>query len=100
MVGDDVYITLLHNVSFYNNVVGGELGEDGAAIRVYNSTVSVNGTVMFCNNKADNNGGAVYLLYSTILAQQGTVKFYSSTANNGGALTLVKDLVSVATQQQ
>ena len=89
VVGDNVDITWLHNVTFYNNVVvnaSGELSEDGAAIRVYNSTVSVNGTVMFCNNIAGNNGGAVYLLYSTILAQQGTVTFYNNTADNGGAV--------------
>jgi len=44
VVGDNTDITLLCNVTFYNNVVAdtsGELSEDGAAIRVYNSTVSV-----------------------------------------------------------
>ena len=89
VVSDNVDITLLHNVTFYNNVVvdtSGELSEDGAAIRVYNSTVSVNGTVMFCNNKAGGNGGAVYLLYSTVLAQQKTITFYNNTADNGGAI--------------
>ena len=89
VVGGNTDITLLHNVTFYNNVVvdtSDELSEDGAAIRVYNSTVIVNGTVMFCNNKAGNNGGAVYLLNSTIFAQQGTVTFYNNTADNGGAV--------------
>ena len=41
---------------------------------------------MFCNNKAGNNGGAVYLLCSTLLTQQGTVMFYNNTADNGGAV--------------
>ena len=89
VVGDNVDITLLHNVTFYNNVVvdtSGKLSADGAAIKVYNSTVSVNGTVMFCNNKAGNNGGAVYLLYSNITTTEGIVIFYNNSASNGGAV--------------
>ena len=89
VVGDNTDITLLHNVTFYNNVVvdtSGKLSEDGAAIRVYNSTVCVNGTVMFCNNKAGNNGGAVYFLYSNITTTEGIVIFYNNSASNGGAV--------------
>ena len=89
IVGDRTNITLLDNITFCSNIVVGTHGYpslDGAAIRVYNSTVNVNGTVMFCNNKVGGNGGAVYLLYSNILVQRGIVTFYNNTANNGGAV--------------
>ncbi|XP_065901388.1 uncharacterized protein [Dysidea avara] len=89
VVGDNTDITLLHKVTFYNNVVvdtSGKLSGNGAAIRVYSSTVSVNGTVMFCKNKAGNNGGAVYLLYSNITTTEGIVIFYNNSASNGGAV--------------
>lgn len=92
VVGDNADITI-HNVKFDNNVIvgtNGDLTGDGAAIRVYNSTVNVSGPVMFRNNKVGNDGGAVYLSYSNITLTDSVV-FYNNTASDGGAVYIGRE---------
>ena len=59
---------------------------DGAAMRIYYSTVNMTETVLFYHNRAGNNGGAVYLNHSNLFASQGSVLFHNNTASNGGAV--------------
>jgi predicted outer membrane repeat protein len=68
-------------LSFYNNSAN-----QGGALYLDNSTVTVNGCTIFYNNRASNYGGAMYFLYGSMYTNK-FVKFIMNTAQiQGGAI--------------
>jgi len=86
---DTCLISLLSNVTFYNNSIhSGFAGAPatGGAIQLSNSVMHIVGLVHFLRNKAADYGGAIYLYNSNMTIQQGMVSFYQNTADVGGAI--------------
>jgi len=96
VVLDKCHLSLLGNVTFYDNVASNSFG--GGAINSHNSTVTMdtNGSVYFSSNKADY-GGAIHLINSNMTAYQGFITFHGNVAyQGGGAIYMYSSTINVS----
>lgn len=75
------------NTTFMDDTFTGNNAVNGGAIYAENENITVSGNSSFEENKASQNGGAIYILEgSTLTVEEGTT-FSNNTANtNGGAI--------------
>lgn len=90
MHAKNLVISFKHYITFANNTAS-----IGGAVYSSHGTVSYDvrsaiGTLVFTNNRADTDGGALYATSTDIIFKD-TVKFKSNSARNGGAMYFKSD---------
>ena len=100
VVLDKCHLSLLGNVTFYDNRASGISTSScgGGAINSYDSivTMDTNVSVYFSSNKA-NYGGAICLINSNMTAYQGFITFHGNIAyEEGGAIDMYSSALNVS----
>ena len=89
-IGSHQHVTIAGSVQFINNSA-----DQGGAINSHGSvTITDNAQVIFQDNHADSEGGAIVIGSNVLLA--GKVKFISNTALHGGAISVHPGHLTVA----